>query len=334
MNWFTRLTGFEEQSYHATRQQLHCADGVLTSKANGASWPVGRLSTPSLAELREQSQSLKAQLPGPLVVRNIVEDAYELHARADAHQSVIQVASQFNLLEMVGPDVSPEHGVGGYEYDLTQGPACARAAGVGTIYRNYFAPVGEQSGQTADRQIDTLADLRLALPGAEGIRMVNGYALIDEPALSTMAQHLARADEDQLNHLRGLLRIGVHEDVLVTVPHAADGQTVTQAYCSAMPVSYNHRTARQPHLWRALASLVLDAAYEATLHAALINAVRTGNPHVYLTFLGGGAFGNDRGWILSAIRRALGHMQGVGLRVHLVSYRYPAEDVADMLSQA
>lgn len=136
MNWFTRLTGFEEQSYHATRQQLRFADGVLTSKANGASWPMGRLSTPSLSELREQSQSLKAQLPGPLVVRNIVEDAYELHARADAHQSVIQVASQFNLLEMVGPDVSPEHGVAGYEYDLTQGPACARAAGVGTIYRN------------------------------------------------------------------------------------------------------------------------------------------------------------------------------------------------------
>lgn len=331
MNWFTRLTGFEEKNYHDTRQQLHCADGVLTSKANGASWPVGHLSTPSLAELRERTQALKAQLPGPLVVRNIVNDAYELHARQDARQSVIQVASQFNLLEMVGPQVSPEDGVAGYEHDLTQGPACARAAGVGTIYRNYFAPVGDQHGQTQDRQIDTLADLRLSLPGAEGIRMVNGYALIDEPSLTTIATHLQQADDAHLDHLRGLLRIGVHSDVVVTVPGAPEGHTVTQAYCSALPVSYN-RTAGLRQLWQPLSCLVLEAAYEATLHAGLMNAVRTGNPRVYLTILGGGAFGNDRGWILSAIRRALGHMQGVGLEVLLVSYRYPAEDVADLVT--
>lgn len=60
---------------------------------------------------------------------------------------------------MVGPDVTPEDGVARYEYDRTQGPACAMAAGAATIYRNYFAPVGEQTGQTTKRQLDGLADI-------------------------------------------------------------------------------------------------------------------------------------------------------------------------------
>ncbi|MCK5683507.1 hypothetical protein KAJ27_05280 [bacterium] len=54
---------------------------------------------------------------------------------------MFQVASQFNLLEMVSPGVTPEEGVGRYEHDHTQGPACAIACGVGTIYRNYFEAI-------------------------------------------------------------------------------------------------------------------------------------------------------------------------------------------------
>jgi hypothetical protein len=55
--------------------------------------------------------------------------------------ALFQVASQFNLLEMVLPRVTPEHGVTRYAHDHTQGPACAIAAGAATIYRNYFVPV-------------------------------------------------------------------------------------------------------------------------------------------------------------------------------------------------
>ena len=77
--------------------------------------------------------------------------------------ALFQVASQFNLLEMTGPEVSPEDGITRYQHDRTQGPACAIAAGAATIYRNYFAPVGGGHGQTAKRQFDGLADLGEAL---------------------------------------------------------------------------------------------------------------------------------------------------------------------------
>jgi hypothetical protein len=77
--------------------------------------------------------------------------------------ALFQVASQFNLLEMVSPEVTPEQGVTRYQHDKTQGPACAIAAGAATIYRDYFVPVGDAVGQTSERQLDALADLGAAL---------------------------------------------------------------------------------------------------------------------------------------------------------------------------
>jgi hypothetical protein len=49
---------------------------------------------------------------------------------------------------------------------------------------------------------------------------------------------------------------------------------------------------------------VLEAAYEATLLAAVLNARRGRSNIVLLTRLGGGAFGNDDDWITTAMERA------------------------------
>jgi hypothetical protein len=57
--------------------------------------------------------------------------------------------------------------------------------------------------------------------------------------------------------------------------------------------------------WEAFASLVLQAAYEATMSAAVLNAQRGASNVVLLTQLGGGAFGNHDDWIHVALRRAL-----------------------------
>lgn len=92
---------------------------------------------------------------------------------------MFQVASQFNLLEVVGPEVAPEDGIARHATDRTQGPACAMACAAGTIFRNYFAPVDGGVGQTSERQLDMRADLGRALGNAGGQlwQMRNGYAL-------------------------------------------------------------------------------------------------------------------------------------------------------------
>jgi hypothetical protein len=93
--------------------------------------------------------------------------------------------------------------------------------------------------------------------------------------------------------------------------------TVTQVFCSALPVAYGVRPASA---WEPLARLVLEAAYEATLWEAVLNRLRGGSEVVLLTMLGGGAFGNDQAWILDALRRALTLARHCPLDVRLVSY--------------
>lgn len=80
---------------------------------------------------------------------------------------------------------------------------------------------------------------------------------------------------------------------------------------------------RRPNAAAFMRAVLLEGAYEATQWAAVLNAQRTGSNVVFLTQLGGGAFGNDRTWIHGAIRRALRLVQDVGLDVRLVSHGAP-----------
>jgi hypothetical protein len=172
-------------------------------------------------------------------------------------------------------------------------------------------------GQSSDNQIDCLADLGEAL-GNSGDRlwkMRNGYAVPSAGALQEVSGRLRASREEELDGLRRLLRIGVQWNTQVTLGGA--GHQVTQAYCSALPVAYARHDS---NLWTEFAILVLEAAYEATLCAATLNSVETGSDKVFLTLLGGGAFGNETAWITGAILRALNRHRDSGLEVAVVSY--------------
>ena len=134
-NWFRELLGFDEQSYAETKQQLTVHGGRLTAPATGASYDIGTLEIPSLAELRTRVSGVAAGRGGPMRVSTVVADVGELHRDAKNRHALFQVASQFNLLEMTGPEITPEDGVTRYAHDRTQGPACAIAAGAATVYR-------------------------------------------------------------------------------------------------------------------------------------------------------------------------------------------------------
>jgi hypothetical protein len=320
MNWFERLTGFRELSYQETKARLQIRDGRLTSDATDRSYGVGSLELVSLAELRKRTENV--DLPGRLSLNVLEGDIRQLHADPHFAGAVFQVASQFNLLEMVAPNVTPEDGLTGYEYDHTQGPACAIAAGAGTIYRNYFVPVGGQSGQTSERQLDGLVELgdelsrQMGVPPGTLWSMKNGYALPDRAHLDRIGTHLRDLSETDRDALRGLLRVGLHWDVEVTESAAAPQTLVTQVYCSAMPVDYS---GIPQHAWADFATLILEAAYEATLLVGLLNATRGRSRRILLTRIGGGVFGNADGWINAAILRALRSVPEHGLDVQMVS---------------
>jgi hypothetical protein len=85
-----------------------------------------------------------------------------------------------------------------------------------------------------------------------------------------------------------------------------------------------------PSHWEAFASLVLQAAYEATISATVLNAQRGASNVVLLTQLGGGAFGNHDDWIHAAMRRALQMMLEFDLNVKLVSYGRASQAILQM----
>jgi hypothetical protein len=206
MDWFERLTGFRETGYHDTRAKLKVDGSRLKSVINGKDYGIGELELVSLQALRERVQS-GGGLPGRLKASAVTGDVRQMHQSTENAGAVFQVASQFNLLEMVSPTVTPEHGVTRYQDDRTQGPACAIAAGAATIYRNYFAPLGQSAGQTTDRQFNGLADLGTVLGAAlsrpiETLwNMQNGYALCTRSGLDAITEHLGKLQPDQIDIL-------------------------------------------------------------------------------------------------------------------------------------
>lgn len=372
-DWFERLTGFPEKSPSQVRSNLTANGPNLYSEVNGQTFRCGRLRIPSLADLRaetreaetSEAETSEAEISGSetaeegapsgasLSLRQVVADVQDLHVDPANEGALFQVASQFNLLEMTGPSVVPEDGVGRYEQDQTQGPACAIAAGAGTIYRNYFAEVDthtgkvetqtgraegqagqtSQVGQTAERQINCLEAVGAALGNEQEDlwRMENGYALASDAGLRRVGEQLRQMSATEKDRLRGRLQVGIQEETEVTLPEA--GHKVTQVYGSALPVAYS---AAPAELWAPFAKLVLEAAYEATLRAGIQNGKRSGGWTTYLTLLGGGAFGNRPEWIIGAIRRALNACRKCLLEwpldVAIVSYGQPDPDVSRLVS--
>lgn len=314
--WFEQLTGFREKSPTQVRKNISLSGNILTSRVNKRQFSPGILEIPSLGELR--SRVLSAKMPtSSISVREEIADVQDLHRNKNNSGAFFQVASQFNLLEMVSPEVTPEKGIDRYDQDHTQGPTCAIAAGSGTIYRNYFAKVHGKIGQSADNQIDCLADIGSYFGNTDKSlwEMKNGYALATRKGLETISRAIESMNETELNTLRERLRIGIQWNTEVTIGNS--GHTVTQAYCSALPVAYS----RFPlDLWATFAQTILEASYEATICAGILNFLKTDNNTLYLTLIGGGVFGNPTDWILSALHRALQRYIHVGLDIVIVSH--------------
>lgn len=326
--WFEDLMGFEEISPENVRANLELDNTKMRSKVNGASYEMGTLEIPLLKDLRSRYKDL-GSFSNTLRVSEIIGDVQKMHCLPENKNALFQAASQFNLLEMVGPEVTPEQGVSSYQYDRTQGPACAIACGAGTIYRNYFVPINGKAGQSVNNQIDCLDTLGSALGNQESKlwKMTNGYALPSQEGLLALNKGLASIYNEERERLKGLLKIGIQWNTQVTL--SVSKQLVSQAYSSALPVAYSHL---EFYYWEYFARLVLEATYEATLYAGLINYENTGSNKVFLTLVGGGAFGNEMNWILDSMKKAFIKFQNTPLDVKIVSYDSSTKVVKDLVS--
>ena len=58
--------------------------------------------------------------------------------------------------------------------------------------------------------------------------------------LDAISTHLAVLQPDQADALRGMLSIALQSDVEVTDTASKQGQLVSQAFCSALPIAYTN----------------------------------------------------------------------------------------------
>ena len=144
--------------------------------------------------------------------------------------------------------------------------------------------------------------------------------------------YLGTLSDEEKDILRASIKIGMHSGVQVMfqdrswTPIQGDPQIVMQVFCAAISCAYNSDIPNA--LWEPLATLVLEANYEATLWAALINAASLpdASNKVYLTLLGGGVFGNDDRWIHTAMQRALDRFRNAPLEVVIAHYSGPVNE--------
>jgi len=128
----------------------------LVSRVNGQRYAIGRLELVKLATLRS-----RVAMPPTRRSRLgwIKGDVRALHASPEFEGALFQAAIQFNLLEMVGPSVTPRGRRDPLPGTTTLRTSLRPAAGAATIFRNYFLPVDGHIGQTAGRQVDALGAL-------------------------------------------------------------------------------------------------------------------------------------------------------------------------------
>ena len=139
---------------------------------------------------------------------------------------------------------------------------------------------------------------------------------------------LTSANSNVRYSLSGLVRIGVQSDAQVTLLGCQ--HRVKQVFCSALPVAYSKYPAAQ---WEQFARFILDAAYEATLFVAMQNLRDNQQNKVYLTLLGGGAFGNKQEWIMDSLHSALLTFSALPLDVNIVSHHQSNPAVRQLVDE-
>eukprot|EP00588_Corethron_pennatum_P027364 CAMPEP_0194312110 /NCGR_PEP_ID=MMETSP0171-20130528/9027_1 /TAXON_ID=218684 /ORGANISM="Corethron pennatum, Strain L29A3" /LENGTH=377 /DNA_ID=CAMNT_0039066485 /DNA_START=244 /DNA_END=1377 /DNA_ORIENTATION=+ len=351
-SYFENMFGFVEPPYMGIGRYFDVTqnpgddDKTLTVKKGffkNRTFALGSFETLSSQELQSSIKRCRKSSIASfrITFENIVGDISTYHERyASAHNSnshaVIQAASQFNCLEMVGPSITPDQGITMYQNDQTQGPACAICCPAATVFRNYFVHVNGNAGLgqcgESSKQINTLALVSELITGNSNeddyyYVLRNGYAIPHPGKMAELTTKL-QANPDLCHAIVNNVQVGIHWNTEVK----NSGKKICQVYASAVPVAYCNTSVTD---WALFASLVLRGMYQATFAAAVrLQRIRQHEADakadggvgeqvritLVLTMLGGGAFGNQMTWITDAIEHAVMMFHDEPLDVKLCHY--------------
>lgn len=323
----------------------------ISFKINNKSFAVGDFSCLPLPALKKKTQKLEAYNNSTkLTYEYIYGDISDIiHRITENDIVVVQAASQFNLLEMRAPEITPADGITNYIQDNTQGPRVALSSPAGTLFRNYAVWNGTSQINT---QINTLIavmeELGLELSGnGDGsapaergqYSYVNGYLYINPFSIQT-AINLSTFQKKMDDNLR----VGIQWNTPSVHNHNIK---LCQVYSSGLPLGKYLRLIDRgcmidgidgvidnmsinkfidvmkkkyyPFI-KHFAVALLASTFKCTLQAGVIHALRHGKQSctVYLTAVGGGVFDNPHEWIQEGLLIALKDFKNFPLKVKMV----------------
>lgn len=268
--------------------------------------------------------------------------------------AVFQVASNFNGLETTAYDKNIEtETLTDYTSDYTQGPFASISAAPGLIYRRFFLFHGQGSnnvsewGQLNDPNSDKAKNRKVNL--LENIQDIfvspAGYPCFDD-TITTREWQGTRMGGYEVDVQKPSFKVGSKEyqcKGIHRTPTAKDFDTIQMAYHANIPVLFGKTAGgthqilnfNNPHTVDqifaaavdlaqgtneksdkniAWAKTILRADYQGALQAAFLK----GKKRVFLTLMGGGAFGNDFQHIFDAMYAQKDFIIKSGLEVILI----------------
>uniref|UniRef100_A0A6B2L742 Uncharacterized protein n=1 Tax=Arcella intermedia TaxID=1963864 RepID=A0A6B2L742_9EUKA len=337
-DFFEEIWGFKE-SIKSVKEYLQIDTSSdknhIISLINARTVQPGNFETRKINSFNEQDLVAKIKKKGTLsiVIGNGPHttqydrvDIGALQAHPANRGATFQVASNFNCLEFVDERDSASVGITKYVFDQTQGPAACISAAPGVLYRNYFVPHyvdGKLYKGQLEQQINLLNNF--FIPVTNGYINFNGNELTEiyEPTW-----------DDHFFTDYGDVKVGVQTNVEVTSGTKRDGliymveqsgQIINQVFTASINLGGTRAMfASRPKIQK-LAQMLLKAAYRGTILVAMENALKAppelvGRNKLFLTLIGGGAFGNDLEWIVGALYEQLELIKRSGLEITLVIY--------------
>jgi len=231
-------------------------------------------------------------------------DVGYLQALVSNKKAVFQVASNFNGIEAITEDGHPDHDhfTEIYWRDNTQGPAASISAGAAAIARVHSAFLGTSNdlttwSQTKKRQLNFMENLKDHFP------QHNGYVI-----LSGTEPKFPRVESKDYYKLLLMSKTCYHKNCQVTTGHKSTiglekvlntSQVVDQCLCAAINIAQGASGMVNATMLdiESKCRFALDLAYFGTYLEAIIN----GRSRIFLSMVGGGAFGNKKEWIYSAM---------------------------------